>query len=59
MVTVDIAENDLTKMIEEFSIFERKKECWNRFCRMSVFYFNVGKGCYWDAPWTIWLTEHG
>ncbi|MHC1567967.1 MAG: hypothetical protein ACXQTD_09830 [Candidatus Syntropharchaeia archaeon] len=25
MVTADIAENDLTKMIEEFSIFERKK----------------------------------
>ncbi len=25
MVTVDMAENDLIKMIEEFSIFERNK----------------------------------
>jgi len=26
--------------------WRRALECWNRFCRMFVFYFNVGRGCY-------------
>jgi len=25
--------------------WKRALECWNRFCRMFMFYFNVVRGC--------------
>jgi len=28
------------------SSLRRALECWNRFCRMFMFYFNVVRGCY-------------
>ena len=31
---------------EKSARWRRALECWNRFCRMFVFYFNVVRGCY-------------
>ncbi len=31
---------------KKFERWRKALECWNRFCRMLVFYFNVVGGCY-------------
>ena len=31
---------------KRFARWRRALECWNRFCRMFMFYFNVVRRCY-------------
>ena len=43
-----LLKNTISNMRREkrFERWRRALECWNRFCRMFVFYFNVVRGCY-------------